>query len=196
LGLKKRAREMAVIARWYERMQYDEYGYPVPVSPTYYEDGIFEGYDYGPEDPTERTSLLHSRSPPMSYYSEWSLFYVVSQQETICEQDYPTLSSPSPYTPRAVRPSAIANKESARKAFWDRRYGRSRPKSVRFSGVHRIMLYDKPSWEPVGCHKPDYSHLRESFFGRVTSFLRRIFSRPSESTAVSIPSSDRVASIV
>jgi len=196
LGKKKMARKMAVTARWYEEMQYDEFGYPVPASPSYYEEDTFIGYDYDlPSEPTETTSLLHSGISSMSCYSEWTLFYVVSQEETVCEQDYPVLSSPSPGPLNAQRPPALAKKGNTRKAFWDRRHRYLRPKSVRFSGVHKVMLYDKPSWEPVGCHKPNYSHLRQSCLGAVSSFFHKIFRR-SQSTPDPMPSLDRVALIV
>ncbi|KAG8855608.1 hypothetical protein FRB96_006803 [Tulasnella sp. 330] len=179
LGMKDRSRSMLVKARWYERVEFEEDGEPFPASPEFFEEDVFEGYDDVPPDsqsssPTETTSLLprHEAPSAASLYCAWSQFYVVSHQETVLEPDYPKLSTPSSSPKHAHRPSALASKNSRDlcSPFNHKRY--LRPKSVRFSGVHKVMFYDKPAWEPIGCHPPNRSHLQSSPLKALISFLR------------------------
>ncbi|KAG8990244.1 hypothetical protein FRB94_011353 [Tulasnella sp. JGI-2019a] len=206
LGLKDLSRDMLVQARWYERVEFDEDGEPFPPSPLSYQEDVFEGYDDvtdEPPSPTESTCLLpqfHHAAPAVtSLYCAWSQFYVVSHQETVLKPDYPRLSSPtkSSASPRVRKPSALASNRSRDlcSPFNHRRY--SPPKSVRFSGVHKIMFYDKPAWEPIGCHQPDISHLQSSPIKVFVSFLRTVTFRhsPPSDTSNEVASSQLSSAI-
>lgn len=168
--MRQHARKLAVLAKWYEYVQFDEDGLAYPESPDYYEDDRFDGYD---EDdvqdptlpihrPTETTPLLIPPwLPPTpmlnSLYCSWSRFYIVSQNETVLEPDpNPSLSMPSSPPPSIRKPSALSTPEhsSGKRRAPERRSLRyTRPKSVRFSGVHKVMFYDKLDGEPIGCHQ-------------------------------------------
>jgi len=117
-------------------------------------------FDPGSRSPTERTRLLRHAS----WYSAISTQPELDDDDCLQDQDedaetespVPTSSGSSP---RGRRPSALSGSRQRflkKLKLWARR---SPPKSVRFSGVHDVMVYDKLPGEPSGCYKPDYSHL-------------------------------------
>lgn len=91
-----------------------------------------------PKPATERTSLLGNAS----------LYAAISSQGPEGEPD--TLIDPDPSiistSPKGKAPSAMSGKRGLFRS-WSKR---SRRKSVRFSGVHNIVVYEHVPWEPRG----------------------------------------------
>ncbi|KIO33958.1 hypothetical protein M407DRAFT_240832 [Tulasnella calospora MUT 4182] len=111
------------------------------------------GFSPSPTPPTERTCLLQHAS----LYSAIST--MDQDEEDDAESELPIASSP----PKGGKPpSALSSKRGVFRKLHIWGLKSKRPKVVRFTNRHNVLLFDKLPWEPTGCYKPDYSHLTES----------------------------------
>lgn len=110
------------------------------------------GFTPSPTPPTERTCLLQHAS----LYSAIST--MDQSEEDDDEPELPIASSP----PKGGKPpSALSSKRGVFRRLHSWGFKFKRPKVVRFTNRHNVLLFDKLPWEPTGCYKPDYSHLVE-----------------------------------
>ncbi|KAG9048449.1 hypothetical protein FS837_012823 [Tulasnella sp. UAMH 9824] len=135
------------------------------------------GFTPSPTPPTERTCLLQHAS----LYSAISTT-AQDEEDDDAEPEIPIASSP----PKGGKPpSALSSKRGVFRKLHIWGLKSKRPKVVRFTNRHNVLLFEKLPWEPTGCYKvcpflrpplasiwmlilnldspkPDYSHLAES----------------------------------